>query len=261
MNRSQLKILLDEMVARFNRPDFIKDDPVSVPHRFSKKQDIEIAGLFAALLAWGNRTSIINSANRLMKLMDEAPHDFILNHHEQDRKRLETFVHRTFQPDDLMYFIEFLQYHYSKHDSLENLFSDGMSVNDKTVEKGLIHFYHRFFSLPHLPRTEKHLQNPEKKSACKRTNLFLRWMVRKDNHGVDFGIWNNIKPSQLLCPLDVHVQRVAIDLGLFRRTQSDWQACTELTEKLRKFNPEDPVQYDFALFGLGIESGGKPVRK
>lgn len=261
MNKTQLKELLDQKADQFNNTDFIADDPISVPHRFSKAQDIEISGLFAALFAWGQRKTIINSANKLMSLLDDAPHDFIVNHKERDRKKLEKFVHRTFQPDDLLYFIEFLQHHYRQHVSLENLFSDGMAGTDKHTGNGLIHFHHTFFSLPHLPRTEKHLQNPLRKSACKRINLYLRWMVRDDKRGVDFGLWKTIKPSQLLCPLDVHVQRTASELGLLKRQISDWEACLELTQNLKKLDPTDPVKYDFALFGMGIEQSGKQVRK
>ena len=253
MNKNELKNLLDKKAAQFNRPDFIAPDPISVPHRFSKSQDIEIAGLFAALLAWGQRKTIVNNANRLMDLMDGAPYDFICNHKETDRTRFESFVHRTFQPVDLLYFVEFLQYHYQQHRSLENLFADGMSENEVHTGPGLAHFHRQFFTLPHMVRTEKHVQTPDRKSACKRINLFLRWMVRKDNQGVDFGIWQGIKPAQLLCPLDVHVHRTATALGLLKRPQSDWQACLELTAKLRKMDPEDPVKYDFALFGMSIQ--------
>lgn len=255
MKRAALIELLNRKAAEINHPDFIAADPISVPHRFRKKQDIEIAGLFAALLAWGQRKTILASANRIMDLMDESPHDFVLHHVPKDRKRFLKFVHRTFQPDDLLYFIEFLQFHYSQKPSLENLFSDGMHKKDLHVGNGLIHFHQAFFSLPHLPRTEKHVATPERKSACKRINLYLRWMVRKDHAGVDFGIWDKIRPSQLLCPLDVHVQRTALELGLLSRTQSDWQACLELTESLRKLDPADPVRYDFALFGMGISGG------
>jgi len=257
MNKKQLKQLLDAKAEQFNRTDFIEHDPISVPHRFSRKQDIEIAALFAALLAWGNRTSIINSANRLMTFMDDAPADFIIHHQEQDRKRMEGWVHRTFQFPDLLYFLEFLQFHYRQHDSLESAFTTGMKAGDVHIENGLIHFHRYFFSLPHLKRTEKHLQTPERKSACKRINLFLRWMVREDSRGVDFGLWNQIGMNQLLCPLDVHVQRAALALGLLQRKQSDWQACLELSTALRKLNPDDPVRYDFALFGISLEMSGK----
>lgn len=255
MVSKRVKALLEQQYQKYNQPDFIGPDPVSVPHRFSKPQDIEIAGLFAALLAWGQRGTIIKNANRLMDLMDSSPHDFITNHAERDRKRFLKFVHRTFQPEDLLYFIEFLQHHYSHHKSLEVLFSKGIKANDQHVGNGLIHFHKVFFSLPHLPRTEKHLQTPERKSACKRINLFLRWMVRKDDNGVDFGIWKHISPSLLLCPLDVHVHRVATELGLMTRKQADWQACLELTDTLRSLDPADPVKYDYALFGMGIEGG------
>lgn len=261
MRKAELKQLLDEKVLLYNQPGFIPPDPVSVPHRFSKQQDIEIAGLFAALLAWGNRTTIINSANRLMQLMDDAPCDFIRHHSESERMRFSGWVHRTFQFPDLLYFLEFLQHHYTGHDSLESAFTAGMKPTDSTVENGLIHFHRYFFSLPHLGRTEKHLQNPERQSACKRINLYLRWMVRNDEAGVDFGIWNHIRPAQLICPLDVHVHRTATSLGLITRKQADWTCALQLTEKLRKLDAEDPVRYDFALFGLGLEQSGKTVRK
>ena len=261
MNQKLLKQLLDEKYNAFNHASFITSDPISVPHRFSKKQDIEIAGLFAALLAWGNRTTIINSANRLMKLMEESPHDFILNHKEKDRQRFEKWVHRTFQFEDLLYFLEFLQYHYKSHESLETAFSSGMSEKDATIENGLIHFHRYFFSLPHLPRTEKHMQTPLRKSACKRISLYLRWMVRSDERGVDFGLWKSISPAQLICPLDVHVHRTAMSLKLITRKQADWLTAMELTKSLQKFDPSDPVKYDFALFGLGMELGGKKLIK
>ncbi|NBP05173.1 MAG: TIGR02757 family protein [Bacteroidetes bacterium] len=261
MNKKMLKQLLDEKYFQFNDSSFIAPDPVSVPHCFTQKQDIEIAGLFAALLAWGNRTTIINSAKRLMKLMDDSPHDFILNHGEWDRQRFVKWVHRTFQFSDLLYFLEFLQYHYKSNESLESAFSAGMSTKDKTIENGLIHFHNYFFSLPHLPRTKKHLQTPLRKSACKRINLFLRWMVRSDENGVDFGLWKQISPSQLICPLDVHVHRTATQLKLITRKQADWQTAIELTDSLRKFDHTDPVKYDFALFGLGMEQGGKKLIK
>lgn len=261
MNKKTLKQFLDEKYHQFNDSSFIAPDPISVPHRFSKQQDIEIAGLFAALLAWGNRTTIINSTNRLMKLMEDSPHDFILNHRQDDRHCFEKWVHRTFQFPDLLYFLEFLQYHYKSNESLETAFSAGMSKKNTSIENGLIHFQRYFFSLPHLSRTEKHLQTPLRKSACKRINLFLRWMVRSDDKGVDFGIWKNISPAQLICPLDVHVHRIAVQLKLISRKQADWQTAVELTESLRKFDLIDPVKYDFALFGLGLEQGGKKLIK
>ena len=261
MNNRQLHALLEEKVEQFNNVTFIEPDPISVPHRFSKKQDIEIAALFAALLAWGNRTTIINSCNKLVKLMDDAPHDFIKNHCEAERQRFEKWVHRTFQFPDLLYFLEFLQFHYSRHESLEIAFSNGLKSSDRTVENALIHFHNYFFSLPHLQRTEKHLQTPIRKSACKRLNLYLRWMVRKDNKGVDFGIWHNIGMQRLICPLDVHVHRTAITLKLITRTQPDWQCAALLTKKLRSFDANDPVKFDYALFGLGLEQSGKTVSK
>jgi len=244
------------MADRFNRPSFIADDPISIPHRFTKPPDIEIAGLFASVLAWGQRTTIIRSCERLMQLMDQAPHQFILNHREKDLRPMESFVHRTFNGTDLLYFIHFLKHHYRVHESLETLFR--VDPSDVTVEKGLIHFHKAFFGLPDFPgRTQKHIATPERKSACKRINMYLRWMVRRDKHGVDFGLWKSISPSQLVCPCDLHVERVARRLKLIRRKAVDWQTALELTSNLRKLDPADPVRYDFALFGMGIIGGGR----
>ena len=245
-----IKTLLDAKVEQFNRPAFIPNDPISIPHRFQKKQDIEISGLFAATLAWGQRKTIINNCNRLMDWMDNAPHEFILHHKEEDLKKFLGFKHRTFNTTDLLYFIEFLSWYYSNYISLE----DAFVVPGDTVEPGLVNFHDLFFSLPDFPkRTIKHVSTPARKSACKRINMYLRWMVRSDNKGVDFGIWKKIKPSQLICPCDVHVDRVARKLKLIRRKQVDWQTALELTANLRLLDPVDPVKYDFALFGLGVE--------
>lgn len=244
---------LNEKVAAYNQPFFIKDDPVSVPHLFSKKQDIEIAGFFAAIFAWGIRTTIINKSKELMNLMDNAPHDFCLHHSDNDLKKLLSFKHRTFNATDLLYFVSFFKEHYSNHPSLETAFGQWMKKGDEDVEKGLNGFYQYFFSLPEVPaRTLKHIACPVKKSACKRINMFLRWMVRQDKAGVDFGIWRNIKPSQLVIPLDLHVSRVATNFSLLHRPQNDWLAAKELTQTLRSFDAEDPCKYDFALFGLGV---------
>lgn len=251
-----LKSILEAHVERFNRPDFIQDDPISIPHRFSKPQDIEITAFWTAMLAWGQRKTIINSANRLFDYMDNAPYDFIKNHQEIDRKRFENFKHRTFQPIDALYFLEFLQQFYQKNDSLEMAFARHLTptvVTTPSVSDALIGFHKDFFDLPDAPhRTRKHVATPLSKSTCKRLCMFLRWMVRSDDKGVDFGIWHNIKPSQLLMPLDVHVERHARRLGLLARPQTDWLTVLELTENLRQFDAEDPVKYDFALFGMGI---------
>jgi uncharacterized protein (TIGR02757 family) len=248
-----LKAFLDSKVSQYNRPDFIKNDPVSIPHLFTKKQDIEIMGFWAATLAWGQRVTIINKCKELIALMDGAPYDFIINHEEPDLKKLLHFKHRTFNDIDTLYFIAFFRYHYSHHDSLEDAFMpSGGSL--KGVEQSLNYFRNYFFSLPDYPhRTKKHVSSPSQKSTCKRLNMFLRWMVRKDNCGVDFGIWNKIKPAELIMPCDLHVDRVARKLKLITRKQTDWQTAIELTERLREFDPLDPVKYDFALFGLGIE--------
>lgn len=248
---ADIKRLLEEKVGEFNRPEFIPDDPISIPHRYKKKQDIEIAGLFAATLAWGQRKTIIKNCNRLMEWMDNDPHTFILDHRENDLKRFLDFRHRTFNPTDLLYFLEFLSWYYRKYPSLEDAFI--VPAGNETVEAGLVSFHDLFFSLPDFPkRTIKHVSTPARKSACKRINMYLRWMVRDDKNGVDFGIWKKIRPSQLVCPCDVHVDRVARKLKLIKRKQVDWQTALELTANLRKLDPKDPVKYDFALFGLGV---------
>jgi uncharacterized protein (TIGR02757 family) len=254
-NTASLKTFFDEKVTRYNQPSFIKDDPVCIPHLFTKQADIEIAGLFAAVFAWGNRTTIINKSKELMNLMGNAPLDFCLHHSDKDLQSLVQFKHRTFNTSDLLYFIEFLKYHYTYHKSLEEAFLKipaGYKEEDK-IEQSLIHFHNYFFSLEHVPnRTKKHIATPYKGSTCKRLNMYLRWMVRKDKHGVDFGIWKKIKPSELICPIDLHVARVAKRFDLLHRKQIDWQAAVELTGYLRTLDPLDPVKYDFALFGLGV---------
>lgn len=249
MNTSDLKIFLDKKVDQYNQPSFIKDDPISIPHLFTKKQDIEISGFFAAMFSWGKRTAIIKKSKELMQLMNMRPYAFCLNHHPGDLKTLLTFKHRTFNTTDLLYFIEFLKHHYSKHATLETAFT----IHGKTIEEMLTGFHHYFFSLEDAPRrTKKHISTPEKNSTCKRLNMFLRWMVRKDDRGVDFGIWKKISSSQLVCPIDVHVARVARKFNLLKRKQTGWQAAIELTDYLRSLDKDDPVKYDFALFGLGV---------
>lgn len=244
-----LRQFLDESVQKFNQPSFIERDPISIPHSFSGLQDREITGFWAATLAWGQRKSIINSCKKLVALMDYAPHDFILNHEEKDRERFLDFKHRTFQATDTLWFLEYFQQYYRQNKSLEQAFSKHLPPSDQTVEKALIGFHDQFFDHEYAPaRTRKHVATPARGSTCKRLNMFLRWMVRKDDHGVDFGIWNTISPSQLLIPLDVHVERLARQLGLLQRPQTDWKAVLELTENLRKFDPHDPVKYDYALF-------------
>jgi len=254
-NRSSLKKFLDGKVEQYNRPDFIQHDPVCIPHSFSKKQDIEVSGFFAALFAWGNRTTIINKSRELMKLMDDSPYLFCRDHAPSELKKLLEFKHRTFNTTDLLYFISFLKFHYLKHTSLESAFfiKETTSDPEHTVENSLNFFYRYFFSLDEAPlRTRKHIACPQKNSTCKRLNMFLRWMVRTDNKGVDFGIWKKCKPAQLICPVDVHVARVARSLRLLERKATDWQAAMELTRMLRTFDKSDPVKYDFALFALGV---------
>jgi uncharacterized protein (TIGR02757 family) len=253
MDTTNLKDFLNAKVAEYDKAAFIQADPVRIPHAFTKKQDIEIAGFFAAIFAWGHRTTIINKSTALMQLMDNAPHDFCLHHQASDLKRLLSFKHRTFNPTDLLYFIDFFKHHYSRHVSLETAFTKEMRANDANTENALNGFYQYFFSLEEVPkRTLKHIASPHKKASCKRLNMYLRWMVRKDKGGVDFGIWKHISPSQLIIPLDVHVARVARHFKLLQREQTDWQAAVELTATLKKMDPADPTKYDFALFGLGV---------
>jgi uncharacterized protein (TIGR02757 family) len=254
-NRSELKKFLDKKVIQFNNPEFIKDDPVCIPHLFSKKQDIEIAGFFAAIFAWGIRKTIINKSKLLFQLMDHAPYDFCINHTDEDLKKLEKFCHRTFNDTDLLYFISFFKFHYSKHQSLETAFFNSQTIHQPglIVENSLNYFYNYFFSLEDIfERTKKHIASPKKNSSCKRLNMYLRWMVRNDDKGVDFGLFKKIAPSELICPVDVHVARVSRHFNLLKRKQVDWIAAIELTEELKNFDPEDPVKYDFALFGLGV---------
>ena len=261
LNDQQLRAFLDEKVELYNHPDFIENDPIRLPHQFSKLQDIEIIGFWVAMLAWGQRKTILNNGQRLVELMDGAPHDFILNHQEKDRARFSNFKHRTFQYTDTLYFLAFLQWYYQQYDSLEDAFIREFNPEDATIEQGLINFHQFFFSLPDAPRrTRKHVANPATKSRCKRLNMFLRWMIRKDDKGVDFGLWKGIKPSQLLMPLDVHVERVARRLNLIQRKQNDWLTVLELTQKLQQFDHEDPVKYDFALFGIGVIETANSIR-
>lgn len=253
MPATPLKDFLDAKVAQYNHPDFIQDDPICIPHSYQKRQDIEIAGFWAAILAWGRRQVIIKKCQELLGMMDYAPYDFILYHQPGDLKPLLNFKHRTFNATDTLYFIHFLQQYYQQHQTLEEAFVQGMSPQDASTESSLINFHHLFFSLQDYPaRTRKHIATPERHAACKRLNMFLRWMVRKDSEGVDFGLWQRIQPHQLVCPCDVHVGRVARKLGLLTRKNTDWQAALELTKNLRTLCPTDPVKYDFALFGLGV---------
>jgi uncharacterized protein (TIGR02757 family) len=258
-NLLEWKDFLDEKVARYNQPGFIADDPISIPHRFKKKQDIEISGLFASILAWGQRVTIIRKCTELMEMMDNDPHHFILHHTKRDLKPFHEFKHRTFNTIDTLYFIAWLKWYYQKYDSLESAFFT--SPDDLNIEKGLVQFQYLFFSLIDAPvRTRKHISSPERNSTCKRLSMYLRWMVRDDQQGVDFGIWKNIQPFQLICPCDLHVDRVARRLKFIRRKQTDWQTALELTENLKKLDPADPVKYDFALFGLGIEEGWSKLK-
>ncbi|WP_034040214.1 TIGR02757 family protein [Wocania ichthyoenteri] len=253
MKQAELKGFLDTKVAQYNSLKFIESDPIQIPHQFHKKEDIEIAGFLTATIAWGNRKSIITNAKRLMDLLDNAPYDFVLNHHESDLEKLLHFVHRTFNGSDCAQFIKCLRHIYLNHSGLESLFSKHAETD--SLQKSISNFKSVFFEIDHLQRTQKHVSDPLKNSAAKRINMFLRWMVRNDNAGVDFGIWKSLSPSLLSCPLDVHSGNVARKLGLLKRKQNDAKALLELDTALRKLDAKDPVKYDFALFGLGVFEG------
>lgn len=257
MKDNSLKALLDEKVELYNQHDFIELDPVSIPHRYTQKEDIEIAGFLSATIAWGNRISILKNGLRLMEIMDNSPYQFVMGAGEKELKKLNKFVHRTFNDTDCLFFVEALRNIYLNHGGLEASFSKGLmkTDKDKDIFPAIMHFRTTFLSAPHLERSVKHIANPAAGSTAKRINMFLRWMVRKDDKGVDFGIWNSISPSQLCCPLDVHSGRSARKLGLLSRKQNDWKAVVELTENLRQFDANDPVKYDYALFGMGVNEG------
>jgi len=251
MNHRELKALLDRGVELCNRPFFVDSDPVFVPHRFSAADDREIAGFLVASIAWGTRKGILRSGMRLMELMDMSPAGFVRGFSENDLMPFRGFVHRTFRYADLETFLYALKHIYQKYGSLEQVFFEGYRRGG-SMKEAIVHFRNEFFQIPHLLRTRKHVSDPGSGSAAKRINMFLRWMVRKDNRGVDLGIWNAFSPGQLFCPLDVHSGRMARQLGLLTRKQNDWKAVEELTDRLREFDPADPVKYDFALFGMGV---------
>lgn len=255
MRAEELKNLLDSLVDKYNRIDFIEHDPISVPHMFSRKQDIEIAALFAAIFSWGQRKIIINKSIDLLNRMDMSPYEFVLNHSDKDLINIIGFKHRTFNDSDALYFIHFLKHHYQQFKSLEEAFiPNNITMNQQHIEYRLIHFKKYFFSLnDSLQRTQKHISSPISNSTCKRLCMFLRWLVRSDDKGVDFGIWKNIKPSELVCPIDVHVHKTSMQLGLIKTDKVNWQTALALTEVLKTFDEKDPAKYDFALFGLGIE--------
>ncbi len=247
----QLFELLEEKSRLYNNPTFISSDPISIPHQFSEKEDIEIAGFLAATLAWGQRVTIINKSRELVQRMDNSPSDFICHASAKDLSLFSNFVHRTFQGEDCMYFILALQKIYALHGGLETVFTNGYLQN-RSIKESIGNFKDVFFGLEHLPRTRKHVPDPMNGSAAKRLNMYLRWMVRSDRNGVDFGIWKAISSSDLLCPLDLHSGKIARKLGLLERKHDDWQAVEELTANLRIFDPLDPIKYDFALFGTGV---------
>lgn len=252
-----IKELLDEKYFQFNNTAFIETDPISIPHQFSKKEDIEIAAFLVATIAWGQRISIINNGNKLMRLMGHEPHEFIMNFSKRDALRFEDFVHRTFNSTDCIFFLNSLKNIYTKYKGLEHAFSDKLIKDEKDVKNAITNFRELFLSIPHQSRSDKHISNPSAKSSAKRLCMYLRWMVRKDKHGVDFGIWKSINPSQLCLPLDIHTGNVSRKLGLLTRSQNDWQAVEEITSVLKTFDKKDPIKYDFSLFGLGAFEGFK----
>ena len=253
LKKEELKEFLDEKVAKYNRPDFIEHDPISISHRFTSKEDIEISGFLAATIAWGNRTMILRNANRMMTYLDDSPYDFILHHSENDLERISTVIHRTFNAEDFIYFIKALKHIYKTHNGLEGIFNQYRTKD--SLQPAIHQFRSKFFELPHDSRTMKHISDPLKGSAAKKLNMYLRWMIRKDDRGVDFGLWKSISPSILSCPLDIHSGNVARKLGLLTRKLNDSKAVSELDANLREMDKEDPVKYDFALFGLGVFEG------
>ncbi len=253
LSQQELKAFLNEKVVAYNHPRFIESDPIQVPHRFQQKEDIEIAAFLTATIAWGNRKSIITSASRMMELMGHTPYDFVMRHQPHHLEKLQQFVHRTFNGEDLTQFIRSLRHVYDKYDGLEGVFAQ--YAERASLQPAITTFKELFFSIPHPKRSTKHISDPSKGSAAKRINMFLRWMVRRDGCGVDFGLWRTLSPSQLSCPLDVHSGKVARALNLLTRKQNDAKAVRELDQNLRALDPMDPVKYDFALFGLGVFEG------
>jgi uncharacterized protein (TIGR02757 family) len=252
MNKSELKDFLDEKVHLYNNPSFITSDPIQIPHRFTLKEDIEIAGFLSATIAWGNRTMIIKNASKMIDLMGNSPYDFVMSHDPEQLERFDNFVHRTFNATDFKTFVRGLKHIYQNHHGLEAVF---ISVENNSVQKNISDFKKKFFEIEHEQRTQKHISDPLNNSAAKRINMFLRWMVRNDKAGVDFGIWKDVLPAYLSCPLDVHSGNVARKLGLLKRKQNDGKAVAELDLNLRLLDAKDPTKYDFALFGLGVFEG------
>lgn len=250
LSTEELREFLNEKSLLYNNPQFIELDPIQIPHMYSEKEDVEIAGLLTAAISWGNRKAIIKGAHRMMDLMGNVPYEFIMNYSKKDLDHLSTFVYRTFNGIDFTYFIQALAYIYRERGGLEHIFTSHQT--ESSLQPAIHQLKKEFFSIPHPRRTEKHLPDPQKGSAAKRVNMYLRWMVRDDKCGVDFGLWKEISPSKLSCPLDVHTGNVARKLGLVQRRQNDARTVSQLDDKLRSLDPLDPVKYDFALFGLGI---------
>lgn len=252
LKKNEIKKFLDEKTDQYNTPAFIKDDPISIPHCFSRQEDIEIAAFLTATISWGQRLTILRNATRLMQFMENEPHNFICSAGKSDKKMLSGFVHRTFNGEDTLYFVDALKQIYKVYGNLENIFNEKLTESGNSMQHAIAAVRKEFFNAGFPGRTGKHFSDPIANSAAKRINMMLRWLVRNDARGVDFGIWKSIQPLQLFCPLDVHSGRVARKLGLLKRTQNDWKAVEELTMRLRELDADDPVKYDFALFGLGV---------
>lgn len=253
MTKAELKHLLDKKVKEYNHESFIANDPISIPHSYTRLQDVEITAFWVSMLSWGQRKTIINKSKELFALMGESPYEFIINHEEKDRELFSEFKHRTFNYTDTLYFLDFLQRYYRANDSLEAAFTNHMMTDDDHIGNAIAGFHNLFFDIEYAPhRTRKHVATPVRGSTCKRINMFLRWMVRDNNTSVDFGLWKEIKTSQLLMPLDIHVDRIGRKFKLIKRKQRDWKTVLELTKNLKRFDSTDPVKYDFALFGMGV---------
>lgn len=246
----KIKLLLDEKADFYNKSWFIEQDPVSIPHLFTRKEDCEISGFLTATLSWGQRAMILKKSRWLMERMDMQPYAFVTSAGDRELQQLSLFVYRTFNGIDCQYFVSALREIYLHHGGLETVFTNAF-VKEKSVFQALLAFRTLFLSFSPMDRTGKHVANVMKGSSAKRLNMFLRWMVRTDGI-VDLGLWRQMNAAQLMIPLDVHVGRVARQLGLLNRSQDDWKAVEELTLRLRSFRPEDPSYYDYALFGMGV---------
>ena len=252
MNKEELRDLLEHLHDKYNQPEFIEPDPISIPHSFSDRHDREVAGFMAATIAWGNRKAIVKSAARMMQYMDDSPADFVRNASASELAHLQSYVHRTFNGQDFTDFVLAIRGITERWGGIGEFFEQNY-VATQSIPQVLSLFRKEFFSIEHNPHCEKHLSSIDKGAACKRLNMYLRWFVRRDDRGVDFGLWEKIPMSALYLPLDVHTGNMGRALGLLTRKQSDWKATDEITRSLREFCSDDPVRYDYSLFGAGID--------